>query len=100
MVDIKSFLTRRRMSKADLCRELGIDAKSNLISSYEKGRISPSYDKCVQLLQLGMTVKELFGIDLPSDSQNRESLILTDEELSRAFRRAADILNQSKKENG
>ena len=58
---MKSYLNRTGFSKADLCRKLGLDAKSSLLSSYEKGRSDPSYDMCVKLLQLGMTVEELFG---------------------------------------
>ena len=61
VIDLKSYLNRTGFSKADLCRKLGLDAKSSLLSSYEKGRSDPSYDMCVKLLQLGMTVEELFG---------------------------------------
>ena len=61
MVVLKSFLSRMNMNKADLCRELDIDPKSSLLSSYEKGRSYPSYEKCKKLLEMGMTVEELFG---------------------------------------
>lgn len=61
MVGLKSFLNRLNMTKADLCRELDIDPKSSLLSSYEKGRTYPSYEKCKKLLEMGMTVEELFG---------------------------------------
>lgn len=59
MVDIKSFIERKGMRKADLCRALGMDSTSSLMSSYEKGRSDPSYDKCEKLIRLGITVQEL-----------------------------------------
>ena len=64
MVDIKSFIERKGMRKADLCRALGMDSTSSLMSSYEKGRSDPSYDKCEKLIRLGITVQELFGEEL------------------------------------
>lgn len=64
MVDIKSFIERKGMRKADLCRALGMDSTSSLMSSYEKGRSDPSYDKCEKLIRLGITVQELFGDEL------------------------------------
>lgn len=62
MVKIESFLNRKGMSKADLCRAFNIDSKSSIFSSYEKGRAYPSYETCLKLLEMGMTVEELFGI--------------------------------------
>lgn len=64
MVDIKSFIERLGMRKADLCRALGMDPQSSLMSSYEKGRSDPSYDKCEKLIRLGITAQELFGEEL------------------------------------
>ena len=64
MVDIKSLIERLGMRKADLCRALGIDPQSSLMSSYEKGRSDPSYDKCEKLIRLGITAQELFGEEL------------------------------------
>lgn len=66
MIDLKSFLNRSKMTKADLCRKIGLDPKSSLLSSYEKGRSDPSFSVCRQLLLAGMTVEELFGIDYKS----------------------------------
>lgn len=67
MVDVKTFIERKGMTKADLCRELGIDSKSSLMSSYEKGRSDPSYDKCEKLIRLGITAQELFGEKLGTE---------------------------------
>lgn len=98
VIDLKSYLNRTGFSKADLCRKLGLDAKSSLLSSYEKGRSDPSYDMCVKLLQLGMTVEELFGVNyMPLDNSNEQNPIkITDADLSRAFLRAAEILGGKK----
>ncbi|MBO7324956.1 MAG: helix-turn-helix transcriptional regulator [Bacteroidales bacterium] len=63
MIDLKSFLKREKMTKAALCRKIGIDPKSSLLSAYEKGRSCPSYDVCVKLLEAGMMVEELFGVE-------------------------------------
>ena len=64
MIDVKSFIKRKGVSKADLCRELEIDPKSSLMSSYEKGRSNPSYEKCEKLIRFGISAKELFGEEL------------------------------------
>ena len=63
MIDLESFLKREKLTKAALCRKIGIDPKSSLLSAYEKGRSCPSYEICVELLKAGMTVEELFGVE-------------------------------------
>ena len=60
-MDIKSFLIRKGMTKAELCRKLGIDPKSSLVTSYEKGRSNPSFEICEKIIPLGITAQELFG---------------------------------------
>lgn len=45
-------------------RELGLDPKSSLISSYEAGRANPSFDMVLKLLRLGMYPVELFGEEI------------------------------------
>ena len=79
VVDIDSFIARTGRSKADLSRDLGFDPKSSLLAAYQAGRTKPSYDVCAKLLQLGMTLKELFGDDVDArlkkfymDSEKRE----------------------------
>ena len=66
MFDVQSFLERLGMKKADLCRELEMDPKSSLLSSYEKGRSNPSYEVCEKLIGKGVTAQELFGEELGS----------------------------------
>lgn len=71
MVNVESFLTRKNMTKVELCSALGIDPKSSLISAYEKGRSNPSYDMCVKLLGMGMTIEELFGVSIPEKAYEK-----------------------------
>ncbi len=60
-MDMKSFLNRMGMTKAELCRRLGIDPKSSVVGAYEKGRSNPSFEICEKLIPLGITAQELFG---------------------------------------
>lgn len=58
----------------------------------------PSYNAIVRLLGKGATPKTLFGVDVINTAQNDGKPIqLTDEDLSRAFLRAAQILGEAKK---
>lgn len=63
-MDMKSFLNRKGMTKAELCRRLGIDPKSSVVGAYEKGRSNPSFEICEKLIPLGITAQELFGEEL------------------------------------
>lgn len=63
-MDIESFLNRTSRTKADLLRDLGMDPKSSLISSYQNGRSNPSFDVVGRLLKLGMAPIELFGKEI------------------------------------
>ena len=63
-MDIKSFLDRTNLTKADVLRKLGRDPKSSLLSAYQSGASFPSFDMALNLLKLGMTPKELFGEDI------------------------------------
>ena len=63
-MDIKSFLDRTNLSKADVLRKLGRDPKSSLLSAYQSGASLPSFDMALKLLKLGMTIKEMFGEEI------------------------------------
>lgn len=63
-MDIKSFLDRTNLSKADVLRKLGRDPKSSLLSAYQSGASLPSFDMTLKLLKLGMTIKEMFGEEI------------------------------------
>lgn len=63
-MDLKSFLDRTNLTKADVLRKLGRDPKSSLLSAYQSGASFPSFDMALKLLKLGMTPRELFGEEI------------------------------------
>ena len=63
-MDLKSFLDRTHLTKADVLRKLGRDPKSSLLSAYQSGASSPSFEMVFQLLKLGMTPLEMFGKEI------------------------------------
>lgn len=63
-MDLKSFLDRTNLTKADVLRKLGRDPKSSLLSAYQSGASCPSFDMVLQLLKLGMTPLEMFGKEI------------------------------------
>lgn len=81
MVKIKEFIRRAGIrDQEDLADRLGV--KRSAVASWSSGERNPTYDTCVRLLDLGMTVEELFGKAYPS------TVGALDEE----FRRKADYL--------
>ena len=59
------------MSQADLSKSL--DTSPGNVNRWAKGDGVPSYELCKKLLELGMTIEELFGIsisrvELPNDN--------------------------------
>ena len=81
MVNVQEFI--RRVGIADheeLAQRLGI--KKGTVDSWSSGSRNPTYDVCVRLLDLGMTVEELFGRPYqPAESS-----------LDSEFKRKADYL--------
>ena len=61
-MDLFSFLRRKNMSQADLSKAL--ETTPGNVNRWAKGDGVPSYDLCKKLLELGMTIQELFGISL------------------------------------
>ncbi len=60
-VFIDSFMKRLGCkNQQELADKLGISQGS--VSAWGSGSRSPRYEDCVRLLQMGMTVEELFGI--------------------------------------
>jgi len=57
---IKSFRDRLRFNQAELAEKLGI-VQGN-ITAWESGRGTPSFQISKKLLELGITVEELFGV--------------------------------------
>lgn len=64
-IDLISFLSRKKMSQADLSKALETTPAN--VNRWAKGDGAPGYELCVKLLQMGMTTKELFGIECPKN---------------------------------
>lgn len=99
----EKYLTRVNKTKADLLRSLGLDPKSSLINAYIKGRATPSYEMCSQLLKNGMTVEELFGDEIwdiaKQNAKFMESFVpeaLSDDECRRIVEIGISAIRQGK----
>lgn len=68
---IKEFLAREGeklgiRTQEDLARELGVSGQT--VSNWVKGKKFPTHETEFRLLQMGMTVEELFGYPYPSSA--------------------------------
>ncbi len=60
MMNIQGFIDRVGIADhAELAARLG--TKKPTVDSWSSGARTPTFDMCVKLLELGMTVEELFG---------------------------------------
>ena len=60
MVKVQEFIKRVGMADHDeLAQKLGI--KKGTVDAWSSGSRCPTYEVCVKLLDMGMTVEELFG---------------------------------------
>ena len=62
-MEILSFLQRKGYSQTSLAEKLGTSSQN--VNRWVSGVGVPSYELCKKLLELGMTIEELFGIDIP-----------------------------------
>ena len=58
MVNVKEFTARVGISQEELADKIGVKP-ATVYSWTSKGR-TPTYDVCVKLLELGMTVEEIY----------------------------------------
>ena len=74
MVNIQGFIDRVGIADhTALAAKLG--TKKSTVDSWSAGSRTPTYDMCVKMLELGMTVEELFGKPyLSSVSKAHEAL--------------------------
>lgn len=73
-LDLFSYMTRKKMSQADLAKSL--DTTPANVNRWAKGEGVPSYELCVKLLEQGMTTEELFGLTLPKQVIESDDLDL------------------------
>lgn len=85
MVRIYDFIKRVGIgSRDELAKRLGVSRKA--VDAWATGGRSPTYDMCIQLLELGMTVDELFGYPYPSTATQRSELKEVAKELAKEIR--------------
>ena len=66
-IDLLPFLARKGINQSQLAAIVG--TTSSNVNKWANGNGVPSHALCGRLLLEGMTVKELFGIDLPDPGQ-------------------------------
>jgi transcriptional regulator with XRE-family HTH domain len=76
MFNIGKFLARKGLTHSALAEKL--NCSHGLVGMWASGKAVPSYEKCVELLQNGMTVSELFGEEV---AKNAAVFPLTEEEI-------------------
>lgn len=60
MINVQEFIDRVGIAdRYELATKVGV--KKSTVDSWSAGSRTPTYDVCVKLLELGMTVEELFG---------------------------------------
>lgn len=68
MVKVHDFMKRVGLkNQTELAKKLGI--KQGTVSAWAVGASSPTYEKCIELLEMGMTVEELFGKQYPQTAE-------------------------------
>lgn len=68
MLKIQEFIKRVGIADhEELAEKVGVSKKA--VDSWSSGGRTPTYDVCHKLLELGMTVEELFGKPYPSSAE-------------------------------
>lgn len=92
MVKVQEFINRVGIADHfELAAKIGV--KKSTVDSWSSGSRTPTYDVCVKLLELGMTVEELFGKPyLPSVGKAHETLDnKVEDALKRMFAKIGNI---------
>jgi transcriptional regulator with XRE-family HTH domain len=76
MFNIGKFLARKGLTHSALAAKL--NCSQGLVAMWASNKARPSYEKCVELLQNGMTVSELFGEEV---ARNAVVFPLTEDEI-------------------
>lgn len=67
-MDLMHFLRRKGMTQRELA--LKIDCSSGLVGAWSSGNGVPSYEKIVKLILIGMSIEEIFGLDVAEKNSN------------------------------
>ncbi|GBU23786.1 hypothetical protein R83H12_00404 [Fibrobacteria bacterium R8-3-H12] len=65
--DISCFLARNNFTHAKLAEKL--ECSTSLVSVWASSEQTPSFDKCLKLIELGMTFEEMFGSELTNKAK-------------------------------
>ena len=102
-MDVEAYRTRRKKSVADLAKTLGV--KEAAIYNYKYGKSKPSYDSIEKMLLDGAFISEIFNEEVQQKVIESLGLVketapikITNEDLSKAMIRAAEILKRNKSE--
>lgn len=89
MIRIKDFIRRVGIAdQSELAGRLGVT--SNTVSMWANGKRCPTYETCLTLLRMGMTVEELFGEPFPSSAKDAEPRGEMERLVKEALRKAID----------
>lgn len=76
-MDIQNFMKERGYTQTDLAKMLNTSVQN--VNKWVNGGGVPSYEFCQRLLQIGMSVEDLFGIQVESSSPSKIEPITTAE---------------------
>ena len=97
-VNLDALQEETGMNLAELAKLAEIGPKVIYKWAYmHKDSSRPSYNALVKLFERGATVETLFGVEYKKGSKAKEPEKITDEDLSRALFRAAEILGSKEK---
>ena len=68
-MEIQNFMKEHGYSQTDLAKMLNTSVQN--VNKWVNGRGVPSYEFCQRLLQIGMSVEDLFGIQVGSQNASR-----------------------------
>lgn len=96
--DFIKFLRRKGMKQQDAAKLIGVTQAT--ISNWCKGK-TPDFGTVEKLISHGLTAQELFGEEvgtklMENSGYKEPRLELTDDDISRAFLRAAKMLGKNK----
>ena len=69
------FLNRTGLKVKDIAKELGVT--DSAVSSWKYGRAFPDYPKIFKLLEMGMTLDEMFGIKIAKTERMNRLVVET-----------------------
>lgn len=69
MFECQKFLDRMGWKQEDLAKALG--SKQSRVSNWNTGVASPRYNEILKLIDLGVTIEELFGDDVAEKLKSR-----------------------------